>query len=223
MGAKRDLVAELRGYAERSSFAYDTGEPDWTRLNQILKLYGQAREDSIDETVRCELQRHIVVSLIGVIQSSVRRTIVDVLDSKETRGDPLPELRNVKLTLDLVRELKNQRFSVGELVAHFLSVSSVDQMSSALNDACGRDLSQILLDRFLDKSRPIPEGATPEESVRRSRERLLKMFYYRNIYCHEEGLGVSMKETDLYGFVVTTITLVSALEIFRAKATMIQT
>jgi hypothetical protein len=218
MNGKRDRIAELRAYAERSNLAYEQGAPDWLRVEQILKVYGLSREIETDEAIRSELHRHIVVSLVAIIQASVRRTIAQIADHREERGQPLPEPRDVKLTLGMVRELKNHKFSVGELLAHFLSVAGVDQISFALNQVCERDLNSILLMRFLDKTRPIQEGSTPEDAVRKARERLVQMFYYRNIYCHEEGIGVSIKETELYGFIVTTITFVSALDIFRGSS-----
>jgi len=52
------------------------------RLNDIIATFAAIREVT-DEKIRDELRRHIVVSLVAVIQGSARSTIAGIVDAKE--------------------------------------------------------------------------------------------------------------------------------------------
>jgi hypothetical protein len=219
MPGKRDYVTEIKAYVKRSTLAAEAGtsDRDFARLNDVISTFAAITKFS-DENIRDELRRHVVVSLVAVIQASARRTIAQIVDGKENRGEELPELPQLKITLATVRELKKRAFSIGELVAHFLSLTGFEQISSALKHVGGQDLNDALLHRFQDHSRPIYDGLQkPEDALATARARAVSLFNYRNIYCHEDGIGVSVKDKELYQFIITTITVVSALGLLQAK------
>ncbi len=218
MNGKRDFVTELKAYVERSALAEKAGvyEPEWVRLNDIIATFAAIREVT-DEKIRDELRRQMVVSLVAVIQGSARSTIAGIVDAKEECGEQLPEFQHVRITLAMVRELKNRQFSVGEFVAHLSSLNGFEQISAALQHACAQDLNTTLLNRFRDQARPIDGLKNPQQAVATARAQILSLFTYRNIYCHESGIGISVKDQELYEFIVTTITVVTALGLLRAK------
>jgi hypothetical protein len=119
----------------------------------------------------------------------------------------------------MVRELKKREFSIGELIAHFSSLGGFEQVSSALRRASGQDLNTILLNSFQDGVYRI-EGyfEKPEEALANTRAQLVKLFYYRNIYCHEEGIGISVTNDELVHLFTATIHVVTALSALRAKS-----
>jgi hypothetical protein len=221
MAAKRDFIGDLKDYVKRSTITAgnETAAPDSVRWRAIFTTLDAIAES--DENLCEELRRHVVVSLVAVIQASARRTIAQIIDGKEEREEELPELQDVKLTLAMVRELKKREFSIGELVAHFSSVAGFEQISSALQRVFGEDLNTILLN-YLRAHSKLLEGfkgfENPEKALANTRARLMKLFYYRNIYCHEQGVGSSIKDDELHEFIIASITVFAALRDLRAKS-----
>src|SRR5437868_4751904 len=146
MAGKRDLIGELKAYVKRRRLAAanEKAMPEWERFEATFTAFEAIREIG-DEKLREELRRHIVVSLVAVIQASARHAIAEIVDGKEKRAEELPELQDLKITLAMVRELRNREFSLGELIAHFSSLSGFEQVSSALKRVAGEDLNTILL------------------------------------------------------------------------------
>ncbi len=146
MAGKRDFVGELKAYVKRSALAAgkETTDLAWGRLSAILTAFEAATKND-DEKLCDELRRHIVVSLVAVIQGSARRTIAEIVDIKEEREEELPEPQDVRITIGMIRELKKREFSVGELIAHFSSLGGFEQLSSALQRVFGEDLNTIFL------------------------------------------------------------------------------
>ena len=205
MAGKRDFIGELKAFVKRSALAAGNGigKPDTVRWGAILAAFAASEEIS-DEKLCEELRRHIVVSLVAVIQASARRTIAEIVDGREQRGEELPEPPDVKITIAMVRELKKREFSIGELIAYFSPLGGFEQMSSALQRVSGEDFNTILLNYFRDEE-------NPEKLLADARAQLVKLFQYRNIYCHEEGVGISLKHDELHDLIVATINGVGAL------------
>jgi hypothetical protein len=161
MAGKRDRVGELKAYINRSRLAAanKTAWPEEERFNAIFGIL-EAINEIGDEKLVEELRRHIVVSLVALIQANARRTIAEIVDGKEKRAEELPELPDVKITLAMVRELRNHEFSLGELSAHFSSLGGFEQVSSALKRVSGEDVNTTLLNLFREQ-----EMENPEESL----------------------------------------------------------
>jgi len=166
-----------------------------------------------DEKLVEELRRHFVVSLVALIQANARRTIAEIVDGKEKRAEELPELQDVKITLAMVRELGNREFSLGDLIAHFSSLGGFEQASSALKRVSGEDLNTILLNWFRELG-----DENPEESLADTRAHLMKLFYYRNIYCHEDGVGISVNHDELHDFLSATYDVNEGLSLLSEKS-----
>jgi hypothetical protein len=83
MAGKRDFTGELKAYVERCALAAGNqpAKPDAVRFGAILTVF-EAIADSDDEKLAEELRRHIVVSLVALIQASARRTIAEVVDGQ---------------------------------------------------------------------------------------------------------------------------------------------
>jgi hypothetical protein len=221
VSGKRDFIGEIKAYVKRSALAVgnETAKPDAMRWNAIIAAFAAAASREISDEELCdELRRHVVVSLVAMIQGSARRTIAEIIDGKEEREEELPELQDVRITLAMVRELKKREFSIGELVAHFSSLGGFEQISSALQRVSGEDLNTILLNSFRDDTRRTEGFENPEKALANTRAQLVKLFYYRNIYCHEEGVGISVKDDEVREFIIATANVVVALGLLRAKS-----
>src|SRR5438128_9935471 len=168
MAGKRDFIGELKAYVKRSALATGDGitKPDAVRWKAIITALASVTSgDSSDEKLREELRRHVVVSLVAMIQASVRRTIAEIIDGKEERGEELPELPDIRITLAMVRELKKREFSIGEVVAHFSSLGGFEQISSALQRVSGEDVNTMLLNSLRGRATPIEGFENPEKAL----------------------------------------------------------
>lgn len=197
---KRDFIAEVKAVSERWNKHADGSSPELDRLNEVIKVYLSIEDLEEDSLLKPELHRHLVVSLVAIIQEAVRMTLVEIVDEKELAGEKLPELRNAAMTLEIARELKNQSFSFGQLVGHFYSVSGVDQIDQSLHTVCDTRLSKVLRDNFREPQAEGRPKVTKERLAKETEDSLRKLFQMRNIYCHELGTGITSNEVEMYEF-----------------------
>jgi hypothetical protein len=210
--AKYRSLDAFKAYIARLDKNPEGEWPEWLRINEIMAVYGTLGDDPSIDIRDKELCRHLVVSLVAVIQSAVRRAIAEIIDQRDTRREPIPE-RDIKLTIDIARELRDRKFSLGELISFSVPVSSVDAISSSLELYADTDLRKLIGEHFTSGARPPEESrSSRDQFVDQTQLRQRKLFEYRNIYCHEEGLGTEVTPKDLYLFVTATITLVAAVQ-----------
>ena len=213
MPSHRDIIAEIASIKSRDVFAPDS-ERDWTRLDEVSELFFVIeRGDVSDISLRQELSNHICVSLVAIIQATTRRFIIDVIDAKERSGQSLPELRDAKLTLEIARELKKQTITFGELVAHFLPLSSPDSISSAVKYATGRDFFSSVRSAFAESHEVLSGKSTTDEQMTIFAGNLKQLIQHRNVVCHEDSRGEPVEVETLRGYLITTLHVIVGLQL----------
>jgi len=213
MRSDRDIIAEIASIKSRDVFAPGS-ERDWTRLDEVSELFFALERGNPSEiSLRSELSNHICVSLVAIIQATTRRFIIDVIDAKERSGEALPELRDAKLTLEIARELKNQTITFGELVAHFLPLSSPDSISSAVKYASGEGLFSCMRSAFASSHEVLSRKSTTDEQMSVFTSNLKQLIKRRNEICHEDIRGETMEVETLRGYLITTLHLIVGLQL----------
>jgi hypothetical protein len=213
MSAKRDIINEIKAFKDRMSaergIAGDTHYFD--RLQAVSDLLGEIIYDKVSSSVAAELDAHICVSLVAIIQSVVRQVLTFVVDAKEHRGEALPELRDAKLTLAIARELKNQTVTFGDLITHFLPLSNVDKLSNAVSYVTGEDLIAFVKPYL--RKQPREGESTLDTTVAAFGRNLRALFERRNVVCHEALQCIPADAGKLLGFLSTTLDLIQALHL----------
>ena len=210
---KRDFIAELKDYAKRPPFASGNTANDWARLRDLARLHRAMDTLNPDSLLRKETAKHMVVSMATLVQANVRRTLAEIIDAKDQRGERIPELAHLGLSLstELARELRDQSFSVGKFVARFLKLGTVERISEAFQEVTGKSFEANLRPVFKSL---VPANTPPNESDKRLHQilrRLAPLFTHRRILCNEEGNEVKIEPAEVDGYVEDVMQLVPAI------------
>lgn len=159
-----------------------------------------------------ELGRYFPVALVAAVEGYFRQCVADLVN----RGGPFLEraakLKDVSLTLHAASAIKQERISLGDYVAHFISISSLDDINRALSTLLGMDF----LDRLLSSHFNVFEG---EEALVLDKEReavvnaARDLFQLRHILCHEFAADVRPTNGDIVRLMTIADVLVSLSEV----------
>jgi len=215
--SKRDFIADLKDYAKRPSFTAGNTGDDWARLREVVRLHKAMDAINPESLPRKELAKHVVVTLAAMYQSAVRRILTETIDIRDKRGDRIPELANLNITLstELAREMRDQSFSVGRFVARFLKTGSIDRMSESLKEVCGKSLAGVLRPGLAAVA---PSGAGQPELEKRLSQtlrRLETLFSLRRVLCGEEALEVKIEPGEIDTYVEDAVWVIPALTHYR--------
>lgn len=215
--SKRDLIAEIIAKKLRS-------KDKWSRASS--GLYKLERSFSAQEN---EGKRPFALYLIGVascMEVAVREAVRRLVDHGSPYLDRIDEFKqHLRLDLDVVSALGDQRISFGDFVAHLLPVSSIEHIDSHLGVLLGCKLRQSLADirEFVEPPDSTWLGSENSEEAFDSTERrnlvanpddllavLGKIFTARHIAAHEADFN-SVSRVDLAQFFQAARKFIDAL------------
>jgi hypothetical protein len=181
--SKRNIRAEIQDIKARTTCVdMDNG------IAKLLSLCVQVKQLEKES----EQHGYFIVASIAGVEAYFRWQIQDLIDSgnpkyvNNLRLDKLP----VKIDHDLALALSGKQITVGELVAHTVSLSSFEAISSTMRDLLDVDFVKLLKDarepEFWNES---DDAATvilksPENVISCVKE----AFRLRHIICHEAHL-----------------------------------
>ncbi len=163
MSRTRDFIREIADIRQRRRFGS-------TMAELPLRLFALEHAFKDHDKSQSELTRYFPVALIACIEGYFRMAIKDLIDAGE------PFLTNAEkpascLKLDFSVLLANhgQAITVGELVAHGVSLSRLEHIESALSNLLGAGFFQALrstTDRWAHEVRgepPAPILSNPDD------------------------------------------------------------
>ena len=110
-----------------------------------LRLFALERAFEVYDKSQGELIRYFPVALIACVEGYFRMAIKDLIDASE------PSLTNaekpatsLKLDFSVLRAVHGKTTSVGELVAHSVSLSRLEHIESALSSLLGASFLHAL-------------------------------------------------------------------------------
>lgn len=180
---KRDLVAEIEEIRSRAwQGAYPVTVP--LRLRTLASAFSDV--SGMDP----ELLRYVPIGVVacyeGFFRSAVR-TLVDAGTPYAENARQLGQVRDMRLDLEVLGAVHGQRISVGELVAHVVSINSVEHLDGILSTILGRN--------FFEELRTVKDRWATEVEKKPSKpiiddwdgtfKRVSEMFRLRHIYAHE--------------------------------------
>lgn len=192
---KRDHVSELQEYTARKR--KDLEHPG--RLSVLVEAYLVASNLPDESPLKREFSRHIIVSLVAWMQDRFREMIKTAIDSKDARNEVMPEFPEVKITIDLVRNLMNQKFTLGDFFAHLYSVSSHQGVNASFKSAYGISFYDSMKQYHLDFV-----GESPKDSASLNDSFVVgfeKLYCNRNVLAHEEARDFHITDIELYEFI----------------------
>ena len=205
---KQPTIAKILEWKERRGRSRFSGE----LLSKVDDLAHTWEEVAADE----RLADFIPVRLCTIIEVYVRETVREVVNSSPTyldRAEPL--LKNAKFDFLIAKQLHGQRVTMGDIVAHSVSVSDLEHIISIYETLLPGYRSALptvnerwIEDRDQGQSDPILEDV---EQVFACIQRL---FQVRHIVTHEMPLSAPYSAKDIPDFLASAGKFLSATDWF---------
>jgi len=137
MAGKRNYVAEIQDRRIRVATP-----------NQILLLFARleslVRELDNAAALSDELVRYFPVGMVACIETYTRLMIQDLVDWGEPFSDRIDKFENVRLEMATMKAIHGRRITLGELIAHLLPVSNLDDVKRALGILLDSDVIELV-------------------------------------------------------------------------------
>ena len=193
MTSKRDVVLEILERKKRVHSRLDRWTQFSRRNDALIDAYDFARARNTPTVVKSELLRWIRVGTVAALEAYFRAVVRDLVDYGEPFRSRVRALYDAKLDLSTILSLNAAEVTMGELIAHLLPLSRLDDITQRMTTLLDGDFVRSV------KS-TVPEGYDePLEAILPdfypSLERLYKM---RNVHAHEFGAKDGPKVREVF-------------------------
>jgi hypothetical protein len=151
--------------------------------------------------------RGVAPAIVATIESYVRRIVAELIDSSETfhAGFAARE-KDVRIDVRTLLAMRTKDVSVGEIISHDISLSSVSDIAAVFHVLTNLDLWK----QFGWLYREDAEETLPPGSAKRDVEMknqvvggLQEIFRVRHIVCHESRRSIEVSRADTAEFIQT--------------------
>jgi hypothetical protein len=193
MRKPRDIIQEIEDIRSRRQF-----ESTMSELPSRLRAIQSAFDDR--NNAHPEFVRYFPVALVACIERYFRMVVQDLIDS----GNPYlgrAETLGLKLKPDIriLCAIQEKKVTVGEWVAHGVSISSLEHIESALTNLIGSSFLEKLRstkNRWAHEVRGEPERPILDDPDNLLRK-VERTFTLRNIICHETASGFAIDSAEI--------------------------
>jgi len=213
--AKRDFFSEIeaqRSRLKKRSTRWDQANSRLDSLIDVTQFIDRSTQKSLP--FRNELAKYISIGFIACVEGYFRLAVRDLIDSGQPFQGNVPKLKDVKINIDHVVEIHKRRATLGEFVAHGISMSSLEE----INDV----LSTLMAIDFLDalKKTPLRLSSGSKSLMEMNiADRLVKdvkySFEHRHLFAHElapklkvDVKAISMASRAIFLFIYAADTLI---------------
>ena len=214
MARTRDIIEEIAEIRQRRRFGVATAE----LLIRLFALeHAFAKHDKADE----ELTRYFPVAIIACVEAYLRMAIQDLIDAGE------PFLSNaeraaatLKLDFEVLRAVHGKAITVGELIAHSVSLSRLDHIDSTLSGLLGTGFLaglRITTNRWANEvmGRPSAPILADPDAVFAD---VARTFELRHIICHEIASAYPIKSDEVERCFKSCLSFLRAADEFISEA-----
>jgi Lysozyme inhibitor LprI len=181
MSRTRDIIQEIADIRQRRRFGSAMAELP-------LRLFALEHAFKIHDKSESELTRYFPVALVACVEGYFRMAIKDLVDT----GEPFltnaeKPASSLKLDFSVLRAVHGKAITVGELIAHGVSLSRLEHIEGALSSLVGTGFLQALratTDRWAHEVQgepSMPILSKPDEVF----ADVARTFESRHIICHE--------------------------------------
>lgn len=179
MSTKRDFVTEILARRARGEF-FPYFAP---RLSLLQEALPQAESNR-------ELLRFFPIAVIATVEGFFRKAISELLDSDPDRLQGVLESkfgREQKFDLSILSAVAGRSVTVGDLVAHLLTLTRVDHIEFCMSLVLGKSFFEEL--RMVHDRYAVELEGKPKTPIIGNLDPILddlaKAFEYRHIFAHE--------------------------------------
>ena len=165
----------------------------------------------------------VPIRLVTILEVFTQSWVAELIDSGEpyiTRSADLAK-NGVKIDFSVARALTGQKVTIGELIAHALSIYSIEALSHAFTTILGTDFFN-LLPGVIPRWKTEVLGEPPQPCISDMpfvRTQIAELFKVRHILVHELPLGYFVEKGQVDNFLKAAAELIEAAD--QALATLL--
>lgn len=184
MARKRDHISEIHEIRSRSVKRADRWTQFTKRNDSVIAVYDFLAGMRGANKLRYELLRYIPIALVAAIESYFRMVFRDLIDFGTPYDQNVRKLPDIKLDFLTILDLRREKISPGEFIAHMLSVNNLEGINSHMSALMGSDFLESLNNTEVE----FPSHKIKFKVIPGVYQGLNDMFSLRHIYCHEMAL-----------------------------------
>lgn len=179
--SKRDYVQEIIAKQSRLHRRGTRMDLFTRRIHPLVEGFRSLKAMDKSVKFRNEWLKYGAIGYIACVEGYYRLLIADLIN----HGDPflsrVPELKEIKFNAEAVVSIHKRKVSIGEFVAHLISINGVSDLNSHLSALVGDDFLKMYL------SQPCSERNTKSvgEVFPKGIGMVEKLFKLRHLYSHE--------------------------------------
>jgi hypothetical protein len=211
---RRNLLDEILQKRRRRPAAATRIDLYRTRSVKLLEAFKQLLKQGDPKATICEAEftRYFPVALVACIEGYFRMAIADLINKGSPFIDRVIKLRDVNVSIDVAVAIQTSKISLGEYIAHFLSISSLEDICRALSALLDMDFLERLLSshfHLFEDEPPFQLEGARGDFVAAVRD----LFHTRHMLCHEFVPDLSVDNGEMMRAFAATDVLVSVSEI----------
>ena len=195
---KRDYINEIVSIKSRSRLY---GREEWSGRTFLIDMALKDYSDNQNQN-NSEFLRYIPIATVACFESFLRTIIAELIEEGKPYIEKVSKFNhttNVKFDFNIINAIKDEKISVGEFIAHFLSCNNLKDFNSHISTLLDVDL----LDEIKDfQAKGLYEKATSySRDFRNNFTKILqsvnKTFELRHIFCHEFATNVEIDYKEI--------------------------
>lgn len=183
MSKGRDVIKEILAKRTRLKKGSSRWEQFELRHDAQIDAFDYIKADiKGNPDFKYELLRYFPIGAVASMEGYFRLVIRDVIDFGEPYLSNVEKIKDVRFAARNVLAIYGKKITLGELISHFLSLNSLEDINNYLSILLGLDFLQEL-----SKFRFELEGEKMSLGKRASNlfEEIKEVFRLRHIHCHE--------------------------------------
>ena len=207
MPRKRDYIAEILDTRSRAYRRAGRWQQFVKRNHAIIAAFNFLEKARGSKTAKLELAKYFSIGNVASIEAYFRLAIRDLIEHGSPFDENARKLQDLKLDIGIVLDMRREKVSHGELIAHLISLNNLEDIN--------RNMSVIIADDFLDAVQKvsIPSFEKPVLEIQPNLFQDLKdLFVRRHIYCHEIAMKTMPSLDKEHDGVLAAIFFVNATE-----------
>ena len=212
---RRNIIEEITDAKARHSL-FSTGNLP-VKVKQIEKaIEGIERNDSQ------ELINFIPVQIVALFQSHFREVIIDLIDNEKVslaEIETLTKTKNIKFDVRTLKALKENKFTLGELISHLFSFNNLNDANQVLSTLLKKDFLNELKGFEYQKVNK-DENLNIEDILKDNFGEIVKsleeVFRLRNIICHEYAFNIDLNLEKIKNLWKNSVLFLSHSSIYTA-------
>jgi len=180
MSRKRDYISEILDTRSRAYKRAGRWQQFVKRNEAIIDAANFLEKGRGDSAAKSELLKYIAIGTVACIEAYFRLAIRDLIEHGSPFEQNVRKLQDVKLELGTILDMRREKITHGELIAHLLSLNNLDDINRHMSVLIGADFLGDL------KNVKIPDfEKSALELMPDLYENMKELFIRRHIYCHE--------------------------------------